>query len=253
MSNAEDRARNEGRLKALGGKVRAGALRGADLLERGLRRFYAAVRRKVDSPVRVHRKKDVLTIVDAPRIGGAIHILSLPQAGDIRVDGVALVFGGNRVSYGDEATAQAALQHIKQSLIPAGWGVWLLRLMIALLVIMVVRGALIGMSAAPANGSEQAAAAGAMQGMAAAMATDPSFIPPEPLPQLMPGTQPVGGELAERIYQQSMAAAQQAEHQAMPAQPAATSEGLEGFGLQDGQAKNGAGCDPALAFQVSEQ
>ena len=253
MSNVEGRERNKGRLKALGGKVRAGGLRGADLLERGLRRFYAAVRRKVDSPVRVYRKKDVLTIVDAPRIGGAIHILSLPQAGDIRVDGVALVFGGNRVSYRDEATAQAALGYIKQSLVPAGWGAWLGRLVIALLVIMVVRGALIGMSAAPANGAEQPTAAGAMQCMSAAMAADPTFIPPEPLPQLMPGTEPVGGELAERIYQQSMAAAQQAEHQAMPAQPAATSEGLEGFGLQDGQAKNGAGCDPALAFQVSEQ
>lgn len=241
------------KLKTLGVKMRTAALNVADFVERGLRRFYATARRKFDPPVRVYRKKDVLTIVDAMRIGGRVQIANVASKHTlikVSEDVPALIIGDATLPYGDVATAALALERVKRALLPTGWGTWALRAAGMLVVFVVVRGALTGM--APVGDAQAQTPEGGLTGMAAAMASNPSFVPPDPVAQSMPGAEPVGGGLADHIYQQAMAAAQQAGHEAMPPQPAATSEGLEGFGLESDQGKNGAGCDPGLAFEVKD-
>lgn len=235
------------KLKGLGARARSAALRGADLAESGLRRFYAALRRKISPPVSVYRRKGSLLIVDAPRIGGRVYMVSTDGPREIRVIGAALMIGGVTLDYPDAATAQAAFVQVRKELLPAGTGTWILRAAAALLVCLVVRGLFAGVAGPAAHRLAQSEAT-PLHGLAAAMAADPNFVPPDPAPQSLPGA-PVGGDLADRIYRQSMADAQQAMHKAMPPQPAANVDGLSGFGLQDGP-DHGPGCNPALAFKV---
>lgn len=239
----------------------------ADLVERGLRRFYASVRRTLRPPVSVYRKKDTLTIVNSSRIGGSMYLVNVQSTAPsyaFGVQGATLTIscrhagesGVVELHYPDAATASIAYREIMKVMQPAGWCTWALRLaalLLALLVFKATFGALAGDARQGGDPLAPEAPVGRLQGLAAAMADNPNFIPPDPAPQAMPGAQPVGGDLADRIYNESMAAGEQKMHEQMPPQPSASVEGLSGFGLEDGPDQSGPGCDPNLAFKVDGQ
>lgn len=253
---------NSPKLRKLGARIKALAIAGAERTESVLRRFYGGVRRKLSPPVSVYRKKDLLTVVNATRIGGQIYLASISESTQRKfvgpafaasLDGVTLKIANTHIPYADEDTARAAFRQVRRALLPTPWSTWMLRivgLLLAWMVFKAVFATLIGASAiAGGDPRAQQAETGDLYGVAAAMAADPTYTPPEPEPQAMPGDA-LGGDLADRIYREATAAAQQTLHEEMPPQLGADVEGLEGFGLEDGPGKNGPGCDPALAFKI---
>lgn len=261
------------RLRAVVERVRGMAV----YMEATLRRAYAAAWRRLNPPVTVHRRKGVLTIVDAPSIGGAVHslcVLSYRTLTVKRSEAELQVMSGTMpvlgVIYRDEATAQAAQRAVRAALTPASFGTWAKRGAIALALVVMFNAL-----GAALWGRPETVAAGApatAQGMAAALA-DPGFVPPEPAPQVLPGGTPdVGLALAQAQQQlapmlpgvdlanlqdtpetrKALAEAEARLQTSMP--PVAGADampGLADFGLNNGPGDGGPGCDPKMAYSVA--
>lgn len=261
------------RLRAVAGRVRELAVSA----EAGLRRGYAALWRRFNPPVTAHRRKGVLTIVDAPSIGGAVHSMDLTSYGALSValsEERSLLFttGSSRVMaaiYPDTATAQAALREVRAALMPTAFGTWVRRgaaVAVLVLVFNTLGSALSGRPEAVA-----AANAAPTQGMTAALA-DPGFVPADPAPQVLPGGTPDVALAMAQAQQQlapmlpgvdltnlqdtpetrkALAAAEQRLQASMP--PVAGADampGLADFGLEGGPGDGGPGCDPKMAYSV---
>lgn len=165
-------------------------------IEGVLRRVYRRVWRSMSPPVTVHRSKHRITVAEAPRVGGRVHVFAVDGASptSVQQSGKSLLIGANpnapalAVPFADESVATAALMQIRKALLPTSWFTWGKRAAAFLLLVMLFNATarvVFGSSAEP----QTAMAATPPVGMAAALA-DSGYVPPENNGQVLPGGAP---------------------------------------------------------------
>lgn len=278
------------RVRKVAGKAIEGSVRLSLALERVLRQFYGWAWRKLRPSVSVHRSKSRVTVVDAPRIGGRVHVVPMDGAGPMsvsRTGNTVFIDSGNgrapfQLAYEADHDASFAFASLRQALLPTSWFTWGKRAAGFLVLVMVFNAFARVMFASPEPASELAVGAVGPTGVAAALA-DPTFVPPEPEAQTLPGGTPDATAALQQAQEQVAAmfpgvdltkdtpetrkalaameaqlSGQQSGQQGggggssgLPAVAGAdVMPGLKEFGLSGGPGDGGPGCDPGLAYKV---
>ncbi|MGH8078381.1 MAG: hypothetical protein ACREPE_13795, partial [Lysobacter sp.] len=254
------------------------ALRAESALRSGYSRLW---KRLGPAPVAVYRKKHVLTVANAPSIGGAVYLITLVgeplltlsrEGSTVQVGTTVQVARGRGnpllITYADEMTAEIALGQVRRALLPVSWSTVGRRAAAVVVLAFVCNAMLTAMWGQPTATAK--AEVEPLQGMAAALA-DPAYQPPEALPQALPGgtAMPVNTELAlqqalgellpgvdfaslqntpETRAMLAAAESRLAGGRALPVAASEVAPGLGAFGLTGGPGETGPGCDPGLAY-----